>query len=98
MQTQTHDEMIAVIKAAKRGETIEYCRLDGPERWGTAEPVWNFTLYTYRVKPKPLEVWLNKYPEGYNQYAYFSERDADAAATPGRTSSVLFRAVTTGDE
>lgn len=30
-----------------------------PDRWHDApRPVWNFNVYSYRVKPEPVELWV----------------------------------------
>lgn len=47
----THDEMIAVLKAAQEGKKIQWLNADG--EWKTTpNPKWNFRKYEYRVKPE----------------------------------------------
>jgi hypothetical protein len=53
----THDEMIAVIQAAKDGKVIQYShRSRATPRWekcAGSSPIWDFSNYDYRVKPAP---------------------------------------------
>ena len=61
----TLDEMIAVMQAAKAGKTIQSKSKRYEDGWGdTPDPVWNFNLYLYRVKPEPRTIFLNEYPDG----------------------------------
>lgn len=48
----TIDEMIEVLQAAKRGETIQLREKDCSQ-WRDENPLWNFYRFEYRVKPKP---------------------------------------------
>jgi hypothetical protein len=52
--------MIAVIAAHRDGKAIQ----GKSERsdWTDVDPLWNFALYGYRIKPEPLEYWVNIYP------------------------------------
>lgn len=52
----TIDEMIAVLQAAKQGETLQVMRnRDGSWVDLGEAPNWNFSVNTYRVKPEPRE-------------------------------------------
>lgn len=93
-----HDEMIAVIKAHKNGEVIEV-RAFGCESWHVVFPFkgFDFVTYEYRIKPRPQEVWINKYPKNGGGFTYAGQhhktrevaiRQGGAAATP-----TLFREV-----
>ena len=60
----THDEMIAVIAAHRDGKAIQFSsRYSGQSMpWGDYTidgPSWNFSAYDYRIKPEPLECWVN---------------------------------------
>jgi len=46
----TNAEILAVVQAAEEGKEIEFCRAG---EWLTVggEPVWNFAIYEYRIKP-----------------------------------------------
>lgn len=55
----THDEMIAIIQAAKEGKEIEVQY--APSAWGLCHGIsFNFVNYSYRIKPQPLrgEGWM----------------------------------------
>ena len=34
------------------------------------EPVWNWALYDYRIKPEPREFWINVYSDGAEGFAH----------------------------
>ena len=63
----THDEMIAVIAAHRDGEAIQI-RGHGDSPWTEVQdgdsPRWLFALCDYRIKPEPLECWVNVYGDG----------------------------------
>ena len=70
----THDEMIAVITAHKEGKAIE-CSLKGFNAWLPMLNGWDFSAFNYRIKPGPIEMWVNAYPSGA-LHRYRSEHDA----------------------
>jgi len=71
----TNTEIIAVIQAAEAGKTIE-CRLGKLLDWHPVEePIWDFSKWEYRVKPEPMEIWVNVYKRGIGQI-YTNEQDA----------------------
>ena len=76
-------EKIAVMQAAVDGATIQ--RTCGNGIWMTAwTQSWDWDSYEYRVKPEPLTLWVNVYPD--RDYPYRSEIEADnALARHGRT-------------
>ena len=56
-------EKIEVMQAFERGEEIESSYMDGAKFSLDKDPTWNWTLYDYRIKPKPkqtvtIEKWL----------------------------------------
>ena len=55
----TADEMIAVLEAWNDGKTIQF-RPSSVAAWVDCnlQPVWNFDLTQYRVKPEPREFWI----------------------------------------
>ena len=61
----THDEMIAVLTAAKEGKQIQIRGNHNPAaRWvNTQQPLWDFSTFSYRVEPEritsqPYRRWL----------------------------------------
>ena len=51
--SMTHDEMVAVIQAHKRGEKIQ-CRAYSEFAWQDIDnPSWDFSCFRYRVAPEP---------------------------------------------
>jgi hypothetical protein len=79
--SMTHDEMIAVITAHKEGKAIE-CQLKGFSRWLPMLNKWDFSAFNYRIKPEPIEMWVNVYPSGAH-HRYGSESDARQHAREG---------------
>lgn len=102
----THDEMIAVIQAAKEGKEIEYKNL-GNCPWGRIENNpgrFDFIRFEYRVKPEPVklkEIWVTEYPPArmhlYGDYFGWATREialANAGSAATRPA-VLYREVPT---
>ena len=60
--------MIAVLQAAKEGKLIQYRITDFAGKasgWEDAQcPCFDFTRCEYRIKPEPMEIWVNVYPDG----------------------------------
>lgn len=62
MNTETLDNMIAVLQAHKEGKQIQM-RGQHLKEWRDAKVLnYNWTLYDYRVKPEAREFWVNVYP------------------------------------
>lgn len=92
----TIDEMIAVLEAAKRGETIQ-SRPNGGSRWeDTPLPSWAFASREYRIKPRePRVLYLLALDNGDICNVVYNGRDRaerQAAVTPG-SRIVEFREV-----
>jgi len=53
----THDEMIEIIQAHKDGKQIEFRKNLSSEPWRSLEgPMFDFALFTYRVKPNQKRI------------------------------------------
>ena len=77
----TPKEQLDIIAAYVAGETIQYRWIDS-EGWLDAPRtgyIFNFQQITYRIKPKPLELWINVYNQGFT--AHLSKALADFSAT-----------------
>lgn len=90
---KTMKEKIEVMQAAERGETIEMIGrslvVSGIIKWTPIGPneniEWNWEKYEYRVKTKPVEGWINVYPDGTQGGLYNTKKQAQAAGNfPGR--------------
>jgi len=71
-------EKIKVMQAYLEGKTIQFrlWKEDDFTDWGSdAEPQWNWGAVEYRVKPEPLELWVNIYDNGA-VLTYKSEEEA----------------------
>lgn len=88
----TNQEIIAVVQAAEAGEQIqsrtfkanlEVDWVDDPN------PNWNFRWREFRVKPKPLEMWVNVYQFGGHTDGYAYETEERARVASGDTCSAL---------
>lgn len=93
----TPDQIIEVVTAFKNGKKIE-CRNKVCGTWVDATPDWNFYHYDYRVKPEPMELWVNvNNPPLYN-VAYSSKANAlHYANVDCLRKAVLFREVIGAD-
>jgi hypothetical protein len=92
----THDEMIAVITAHRDGKKVEF-RRNGDDRWGVVDdPVWDFALGEYRIKPeppKPREWWVNVYSNPDRNCLHTSRERADKCMGNDRIACVHVREV-----
>lgn len=92
----TLQAMIAVLKAAEEGSPIQFRYLsqrgEGVWRDAARAPTWTFSTYEYRVKPKPIEVYIPILKGGgpgvYN-YTSLAAAQTDLASHPeGRTGRI----------
>ena len=59
---KTLKEKIEVMQAALDGKEVEYDHGNG--FWESCSPTWDWASWDYRIKPEPMECWVNVYPEG----------------------------------
>ena len=77
---KTLKEKIEVMQAALSGKKIEYNIYNGAqetpkwEAYVNNTPIWAWDRTDYRIKPVPLEFWVNVYKE--NIYIHDSEKKA----------------------
>ena len=61
-------EKIEIMQAFLKGKKIQVKVKGTNEEFkdfiSTKEPTWDWTHFEYRVKPEPLELWVNKYDFG----------------------------------
>ncbi len=92
----TPDQIIEVVTAFKNGKKIE-CRNKVCGTWVDATPDWNFYHYDYRVKPEPMELWVNVYDDGSGM-GYTNKASAlNRAGMYFARKAVLFREVIGAD-
>ena len=62
----TIDEAIRILLAMQEGKEIQAMVKDTGwnKRDVSADVMPNFQYFTYRIKPEPLEFWVNVYPHG----------------------------------
>ena len=96
----TPDQIIEVVTAFKNGKKIEaHHKIMGD--WHVAVPAWDFHQFNYRVKPEPMELWVNEMVDG-RWYSYPTKKDALKASSLYNQSAfarkaVLFREVIGAD-
>lgn len=78
----THDEMIAVIQAAKDGKVIESTFNDGLEiDWSEdtehQKDGFDFQSYIYRIKPEPRSLWVVRYENGKRDTVWDEKQHAE---------------------
>lgn len=89
----TNQEIIAVVQAAERGEQIER-QPKGYAVWVNHEKAgWDFVRNDYRVKPAPLEGWVNVYPNHICGDLHESKEIADKHAHSSRIRCAHVREV-----
>ena len=71
-----------LVAAFEQGKTVQW---EGkPGVWADKQDNSWDSRYNYRVKPPPLECWVNFYSDG-NRHAHMSEPQARAMASLGAT-------------
>lgn len=84
----TPKEIIAVVQHFEAGGEVQVKSINPHiTKWeDTDRPLWDFVNQVYRHKPKPLELWVNWYPEGQHSCAHLTqERASSALQNNGRT-------------
>lgn len=93
----TPDQIIEVVTAFKNGKKIEYYVKISRQWKEITDPSWNFNDYKYRVKPEPMELWVNLYADG-SGLGYTKEVSAlSGVGTYTVRKAVLFREVIVAD-
>jgi len=64
MNTLNTQEQIKVMQAYVDGKAIEVQKGVCTEWLDAPQPSWDWWEQTYRIKPEPLELWVNVYPSG----------------------------------
>lgn len=94
----TIDEMIAVLQEAGAKKSIQSrllrcCCSEAEREWADdPNPSWDFFRSEFRVRPKPIEGWVNVYPQAHPMF-YRSLEEANDAASPNRIRCVHVREV-----
>lgn len=72
------EEMIKVMQAYVDGEEIEYTRSGKDWRYSD-DPEWDWSLFEYRIKPKPRTIWVNEHEDNMETWytCYNSKKDAE---------------------
>lgn len=81
----TIDEAIEILEAMKAGKTIQI-RVYDPIGWADrvkphCDKMPDFLRFTFRVKPEPIEFWVNAYPEGYGRLYTTKEEALKSSGT-----------------
>lgn len=90
-------EKIEVMLGAEQGKKIQGQRratgsFESP--WALEEnPDWNWAVFDFRLKPEPLEGWVNQYEAGPGSAFHDTREAADKQAGPDRIRCVHMREV-----
>ena len=87
----SNQEIIDVVQADKNGREIEFRYGDEGSWHHRGSPIWDFITYDYRVKPEPLEFWVNVYNEFRD--AFDTEDEANAERCCGVLKTIKVREV-----
>lgn len=75
----TPKEMIAVLQHFEAGGKVQFISRRSGSGLGWEDvvyPTWNFYDFEYRIKPNPLELWVNVYNDGHIGCALHDHREA----------------------
>jgi len=89
---------IKIMQAALDGKEVEYLDTRYTTEWAgykNTEPSWRWNDFDYRIKPEPMELWVNVWSDRETNLCWESKENAEAAAhgVPGYIKSVKFREV-----
>jgi len=86
---KTLKERIAIEQAYLDGETVLYQNASNGVSWpplysNDPEIVFDWEAFDYRIKPEPMELWVNVYKDSDGQYisTHLAEHEAERSATP----------------
>jgi len=95
----TTKEKIEIMQAFEDGKTVE-CRGESSGIWGKVavpNPLWNWPDCEYRIKPEPIECWVNVLDADICSTVFQSQKDAIMALrhiqNPERWTTRKFREV-----
>jgi len=80
---------VEVAQALERGEVVECHYIGARDIWAKVNPsnwLWKPDWYTYRIKPKPLEFWVNAHPD--NTVSVFHTKESAKKFDNGNLSRV----------
>ena len=90
---KTVKEKIEVMQAFEDGKQVEVT-ISGKSKWfNCGEPTWNWVASDYRVKPEPVEFWMNLYPDGDWGRHYESKNEAIAGSSKNCLRTIRVREV-----
>ena len=84
-----HKKQIALMEM--EGSCEFQARRWNEDRWFNASPLeWDFVSWEYRVKPKPIELWVWKYPNGlFGSVTYTKKLSDEMAGESGRVMTLM---------
>ena len=81
-------DKIEVMQAFVDGKVIEYklwTTSEDPKNWREClNPLWDWDVHSYRIKPEPKVIWANEYVGGWG-YFYSSREGAKEMASEAAT-------------
>ena len=91
-------ERIAIEQAYEDGINVEFEPLDKTYKWKNVktpkdETIFYWAYNDYRIKPKPIEFWVNVYDD-YISGAYETKAETTAGSTIGLIKTIKVREVT----
>lgn len=96
MKKEEAQHWIDLYQAVIDGKTIQ-CREYSNEEWKDIEnPNLDSNTLLYRVKPPPIEIWVNMYTGGLATSMYITEADALNSKSINYVRTVHFKEVSDG--
>ena len=93
---KTLKERIAIEQALLDGEIVQEFNIDGDYTWDCGkEHIFYWNCCDYRIKPKPMEFWVNVYNSTVTPISIYYEksRAENAAATYGAIKTIKVKEV-----
>lgn len=90
-QAQTLLSNLDILKAYAEGQDVQYRCKDDDEQWREVNtPSFTFDHCDYRIKPRPIEGWVNVYEDGDFGALHGTKALAEAAIAPSGVARTVF--------
>jgi hypothetical protein len=73
----TTQEKIAVMQAYVDGVAVQVLDSHGWNDLGIGNPMWNWDVFDYRIKPTPVECWVWQFESGGIGSAFHTKESAE---------------------
>ena len=89
MNASNAKDYLPLVQALAEGKVIQLKQAF--EKWFDVDEVFfNADISSYRIKPEPREVWINRFPDGHDGLTWYETEEA-AHRAYGRVGAIQVR-------